>query len=147
MKQIPSIFRYKYRETANNLLSELNPLSLQYDEVLRQLAAINTQENMFKLKIIESKMAWLVNMIANILTSQSYVEMQLSMGQEDIDADLSKKVFDLLEKLDYQLDLSVYYYITVFIFDSFSFLLLIFSLFISFIYCVYSMVKQEQIIV
>lgn len=113
MKQIPSIFKYKYRESANYILSVYNPLALEYNELLRQVAAVPNQENLNKLKIIESKLAWLVNIIANLLTSQSYVEMQLSMGQEEIDADLSKKVLELLEKLDYQLELSVYIYIII----------------------------------
>lgn len=107
MKQIPSIFRYNYVESANYIIRLFAPLNTKYNEEIIQFAQNPAKDKIIQIRVIEEQLAWLINIVANIITGQSFVEIRLSSGQEKVDADLSKKIFDLLENIDYRLVHSV----------------------------------------
>lgn len=107
MKQLPSIFRYNYKKSAQFINTIFKPLSLQLNQKLIELARNeNNLQLQSDIRIMEGKLAWLINIIGAVIAGQSFVVSDKNTGDEVIDADLCGCAFSVLESIDYRLTYS-----------------------------------------
>lgn len=106
MKQLPSIFRYNYKKSAQYINSQFKPLLLKLNQGLIELARNDSIQLQSEIRIIEGKLAWLINIIGAVIAGQSFVISDKNTGDEIVDADLCGCAFSLLDSIDYRLTYS-----------------------------------------
>lgn len=68
-----------------------------------KLSGATDPELLGRVRVMECRLAWLVNVIAATLTGLKFTSNQIEREEEGLDAELSKRVFALSHSLHYRL--------------------------------------------
>jgi len=107
LDRLPIICRFNYEPVADHLLSKLDPLLSQYQEVVSHLGASSTsaapQEHQKRVLLLEGQLTWLTYMIGAIVGGHSWSSVSMGDGDESLDASLSRRILQLSQGVDYRL--------------------------------------------
>ena len=101
LEKLPTICHFQYRNMGDFLLTLFDPLLQNYSEVCDM--GSNNPANEQKLLILEGQLAWLVYIVGSVIGCHSYSSTQNEDGDELVDADLSKRVFRLMQMTEHRL--------------------------------------------
>lgn len=125
LEQLPIVVRYRYQDVASKILAIMDPLLLRVNEALTLLHTAPNPSVAASLKVMEVQLAWIVYYIGAVIGGQGFSRRMsnASKGHELVDADLSRRVIQLMmamdmrlsstggrSKSDYRLELAMLYY-------------------------------------
>eukprot|EP00937_MAST-01D_sp_MAST-1D-sp2_P003680 g3680.t1 len=100
LERLPAICRYQYPQFGEYLLQLLDPMLQQYQDALRMLMAPGCAPDVpARCRLLEAQLAWLVYIVGSVIGGYSWGS-QHREGDELIDADMSRRVFLLIQATD-----------------------------------------------
>ena len=110
LDRIPTLCRFQYATVANLIFIQFDPLLSQYRDLLTHLGSARTEDSpadiQKRIEIIEGKLTWLMYIVGAIVGGHSWSSGNLGEGDETIDANLSRRAFQLIQYVDYRLTTS-----------------------------------------
>ena len=103
LERLPSICRFQYTTVARLIVAKFDPLMAEYQQVIASASTVQVdQATMMKLQGLEGQLTWLVYMIGAIVGGHNWSTSHLDEGEETIDASLSRRVFQLVQLVDFR---------------------------------------------
>lgn len=110
LDRLPTLCRFQYATVANLIFVQFDPLLTQYRELLTHLGSMRTEDSSSdtqkRVSITEGKLTWLMYIVGCIVGGHSWSSGNLGEGDETIDANLSRRAFQLIQYVDYRLTTS-----------------------------------------
>ena len=107
LDRLPVICRFQYGPVANMILAKFDPLMTQYRDIVSAIGnnspSAAPPEIQTRVAIVEGQLTWLTYMVGAIVGGHSWSSAHMSEGQETIDANLSRRVLQLSQGMDYRL--------------------------------------------
>lgn len=103
LERLPVLCRFRYQEIAQFVIEGFDTTTARYRDVLGRGAQSPTRNSQMGVdrSAIERQLAWLAYVIAAIIGGVSWNQLPLSEGEETLDANLSRRIFDLSQLVDY----------------------------------------------
>ncbi len=101
LERLPVICRFKYETSARLILNKFDPIMASYQTIIASASSYdnNTQQ---KIDILEGQLAWLVYIIGAVVGGHSWSATHMDDGEEVIDAGLSRRVYQLVQLVDFR---------------------------------------------
>lgn len=107
MDRLPTICRFQYNSVATIILGKFDPLMEKYRELMSHLMTTSTEsapQNVAQqVNIIEGQLTWLTYICGAIVGGHSWSSSRIGNGEETLDANLSKRVLQLAQGMDFRL--------------------------------------------
>ncbi|KAL7459902.1 hypothetical protein ACHAWC_011697 [Mediolabrus comicus] len=107
MDRLPTICRFQYNSVATIILGKFDPLMEKYRELMSHLMTSSTEsapQNVTQqVNIIEGQLTWLTYICGAIVGGHSWSSSRIGNGEETLDANLSKRVLQLAQGMDFRL--------------------------------------------
>jgi exportin-7 len=107
MDRLPTICRFQYNSVATIILGKFDPLMEKYRELMSHLMTSSTEsapQNVAQqVNIIEGQLTWLTYICGAIVGGHSWSSSRIGNGEETLDANLSKRVLQLAQGMDFRL--------------------------------------------
>ena len=107
LDRLPVIGRFQYSAVATMILKKLDPLLSQYRDIVATLGTAPTAsappDVQLRVAIIEGQLCWLTYIVGAIVGGHSWSSTQTAVGEETIDASLSRRILQLSQGMDYRL--------------------------------------------
>lgn len=107
MDRLPTICRFQYNSVATIILGKFDPLMEKYRELMSHLMTSSTdsapQNVAQQVNIIEGQLTWLTYICGAIVGGHSWSSSRIGNGEETLDANLSKRVLQLAQGMDFRL--------------------------------------------
>mmetsp|Transcript_45192 Transcript_45192/g.94800 ORF Transcript_45192/g.94800 Transcript_45192/m.94800 type:complete len:1112 (+) Transcript_45192:332-3667(+) len=107
LDRLPTICRFQYSSVANILVEKFDPLLNKYRELMGHLMSSSTENappNVAQqVAILEGQLTWLTYIVGSIVGGHSWSSSRIGNGEETLDANLSKRVLQLAQGMDYRL--------------------------------------------
>lgn len=106
LERLPVLCRFKYPEIAQFIVEGFDTTIARYREVIERQESSNMisqqqEQHDAKRSAIERQLAWLAYVVASVVSGVSYSSLPSGEGEELLDANLSRRVFDLAQLVDY----------------------------------------------
>ncbi|GMI06261.1 hypothetical protein TrVE_jg13515 [Triparma verrucosa] len=103
LERLPVICRFQYAKVGTLLVERFDPIMASYQNAIATLnnnnIPVQTQQ---KLTMLEGQLTWLVYIIGAVVGGHSWSTSHLDDGEERIDATLSRRVFQLVQLIDFR---------------------------------------------
>jgi len=107
MDRLPTICRFQYNSVATMILAKFDPLMVKYRELMSHLMTSSTESapsNVARqVNVVEGQLTWLTYICGAIVGGHSWSSSRIGNGEETLDANLSKRVLQLAQGMDFRL--------------------------------------------
>ncbi|KAL7436784.1 hypothetical protein ACHAXM_005335 [Skeletonema potamos] len=107
MDRLPTICRFQYNSVATMILAKFDPLMVKYRELMSHLMTSSTESapsNVAQqVNVVEGQLTWLTYICGAIVGGHSWSSSRIGNGEETLDANLSKRVLQLAQGMDFRL--------------------------------------------
>lgn len=107
LDRLPIICRFQYGSVATMIINKLDPLLIQYREVVASIGTTPTasapSDVRQRVAVIEGQLTWLTYMVGAIVGGHSWSSANVAAGEETIDASLSRRILQMSQGMDYRL--------------------------------------------
>jgi exportin-7 len=103
LERLPVICRFQYAPTATFIVGQMDDIMGRYQTTIATLSTYHiTEAQQEAIAVIEGQLAWLVYIIGAVVGGHSWSTTHLDDGEEIIDASLSRRVFQLVQLVDFR---------------------------------------------
>jgi len=103
LERLPVICRFQYAKVGTLLVERFDPIMADYQNCIATLNNSNIPpQTQQKLTMLEGQLTWLVYIIGAVVGGHSWSTSHLDDGEERIDATLSRRVFQLVQLIDFR---------------------------------------------
>ncbi|GMI43779.1 hypothetical protein TeGR_g8724 [Tetraparma gracilis] len=103
LERLPVICRFQYPAMAQFLIQQMDEIMGTYQTTIATLSTYNiTPAQQEALAVTEGQLTWLVYIIGAVVGGHSWSSTHLDDGEEIIDASLSRRVFQLVQLVDFR---------------------------------------------
>ncbi|CAM9455170.1 unnamed protein product, partial [Phaeothamnion confervicola] len=103
LDRLPIICRFQYDLVAQYVLSVFDPLLERYQQALQVLGPNSPQNLLQQAVLLEGKLTWLVYIVGAVVGGFSWGDVQTADGEETVDAEVCRRVFQLAQGVDFRL--------------------------------------------